>query len=83
MSYWVVGGEYVDTKFEVAAPGQSIERLGPFDTYESAHHVWAARAWGTVDNAMCRYRIIKDDQDVTQPDHPLSEKYAKSGKGLN
>ncbi len=76
MSYWVEGGEYSDTAFVTPAAGQAIERLGPFDSYESAHHVWHAKAWSTVDNAMCRYRILKDDEDVTQVDHPLSKKTA-------
>ncbi|HEX2890860.1 DUF4170 domain-containing protein [Vineibacter terrae] len=55
--YWVVGGEYADATFTVPAPGKTLERLGPFATQEQAQKAWAGRAWATVDDAMCRYRI--------------------------
>jgi hypothetical protein len=61
MSYWVVGGEYRDATFTEMAPGAQKERLGPFATYEEAHKVWATRAWATVDNALMRFRIVRDD----------------------
>ena len=55
--YWVVGGEYADATFTVPAAGKSLERLGPFATPAEAQKAWAGRAWATVDDAMCRYRI--------------------------
>ena len=60
MQYWVVGGEYKDTTFRDTVPGKEEERLGPFESYEEAHKVWATRAWATVDNALMRFRIIGD-----------------------
>lgn len=55
--YWVVGGEYADASFTVPAAGKTLERLGPFATEAEAHKAWAGRAWATVDDALCRYRI--------------------------
>jgi hypothetical protein len=43
------------------APGAQKERLGPFATYEEAHKVWATRAWATVDNALMRFRIVREN----------------------
>lgn len=59
MAYWVIGGEYVDTKFQQIADGKE-EKYGPFPTYDAAHHQWANRAWATVDECHRRYRIIAD-----------------------
>jgi hypothetical protein len=64
MAYWVVGGEYRDAAFTEMAPGAQKERLGPFGTYEEAYKVWAARAWATVDNALIRFRIVRDDESA-------------------
>jgi hypothetical protein len=61
MSYWVVGGDYTDTRFERLAPGAREERLGPFVTYREAWDVWSARARATVDIATVRYRIVKNE----------------------
>ncbi|HEY0522281.1 MAG TPA: DUF4170 domain-containing protein [Stellaceae bacterium] len=58
--YWVIGGEYADTKFDNPAPGATLERHGPFATYEEAHKKWAERAWATVDNATARFRIVEE-----------------------
>lgn len=58
--YWVVGGEYENTRFERIAPGRAEERLGPFATYEDAHKTWAERAWATVDDAHARFRIVSE-----------------------
>ena len=55
--YWVVGGEYADTSFSKPAPGKRLERIGPFKSQEEAHKVWQGKAWLTVDDALCRYRI--------------------------
>ena len=56
-AYWVVGGEYADTRFTQPAPGTQEERHGPFATYEEAKAEWARRAWATVDDAHTRFRI--------------------------
>ena len=61
MSYWVVGGDYEDTRFERLAPGAQEERLGPFATYREAWDVWSARARATVDIATVRYRIVRNE----------------------
>jgi hypothetical protein len=58
--WWVVGGEYENTRFDKIAPGKAEERHGPFDTYASAHKKWAERAWATVDDAHSRFRIVEE-----------------------
>ena len=55
--YWVVGGEYSDTRFTTPAPGTEELRIGPFATYEAAKAEWTRRAWSTVDDAHTRFRI--------------------------
>ncbi|MGH6886175.1 MAG: DUF4170 domain-containing protein [Kiloniellales bacterium] len=55
-SYWVVGGDYRDTRFDTPTSGRE-EWIGPFVDYETAKKEWARRAWATVDNATTRYRI--------------------------
>jgi hypothetical protein len=61
--YWVVGGEYSDATFTAIAAGAEEERLGPFASYDEAYKVWAARAWATVDNALTRFRIVRETRD--------------------
>ncbi len=62
--YWVVGGEYGDTRFERLAPGASEERHGPYASYHEAHKVWEARARATIDDALIRFRIIEEDAET-------------------
>ena len=62
MAYWVVGGEYRDATFTEMASGAQKERLGPFASYEEAYKMWASRAWTTVDNALMRFRIVRDEE---------------------
>lgn len=57
--FWVVGGEFVDSRFEVLAPGRVPERLGPFASYAEARKAWQARTMATIDNALTRYRIVE------------------------
>jgi Domain of unknown function (DUF4170) len=64
MSYWVVGGDYTDTRFNELAPGTREERLGPFASYREAWDVWSARARATVDIATVRYRIVESDAEA-------------------
>lgn len=59
LCYWVVGGPYCDTHFAEPAAGGGEEWYGPFDDYNTAKMEWSRRAWSTVDDAMCRYRIEK------------------------
>jgi hypothetical protein len=58
-AYWVIGGEYKDTRFETLAPGKALERHGPFATYKEAHNVWSSRAWATVDDCHSRFRVVE------------------------
>jgi Domain of unknown function (DUF4170) len=62
--YWVVGGEYADTRFERFAPGAQEERHGPYASYDEAHKVWEARARATIDDALVRFRIIEEDAET-------------------
>ena len=58
--YWVVGGEYADTKFKKIAGGGKETRIGPFESYAAAKDAWQAKAWATVDSANTRYQIVKE-----------------------
>ena len=65
--FWVVGGEYTDTRFKETL-GQGDEKwIGPFGDYELARQEWAKRAWHTVDECYTRYRIERIDPDVPPP----------------
>jgi len=68
--YWVVGGPYCDTSFSEPAPGGGEQWFGPFDDFDSAKIEWSRRAWSTVDDAMCRYRIEK----LATGEHPRKER---------
>ncbi|MBF0325737.1 MAG: DUF4170 domain-containing protein [Alphaproteobacteria bacterium] len=54
--WYVVGGEYADTDFEVIAPGKSLETHGPYSRAE-AMAKWRELTGKTVDNAMIRYDL--------------------------
>jgi hypothetical protein len=58
--YWVVGGEYTDTTFQRLADGKSLERYGPFPSYEAARQAWQGRTMATIDNALIRYRCLTE-----------------------
>ena len=62
MAYWVVGGEFTDTRFVDMAKGRELEHHGPYRTYREAYEVWSERAWQTVDNCHCRFRVLKGDK---------------------
>lgn len=64
--YWVVGGEYRDTKFQKPLCGAE-EWIGPFQSYQDAKQEWSRRAWQTVDDAHTRYRIEQGDPDLPPP----------------
>lgn len=57
MSFYVVGGVYADTSFTATKDGKPETRLGPFATHDDAKAEWARRAWGSVDDALARWRI--------------------------
>jgi hypothetical protein len=57
---YVVGGEYADTSFNRPAPGQELEKHGPF-TRQEAMDFWRNITGRTVDNAMVRYSIVSGD----------------------
>ena len=44
--YWVIGGNYADTRFDRMQDGGSEQKYGPFKTYEEAKAEWQRRAWG-------------------------------------
>ena len=53
--YWVEGGIFTDTTFET--PEGTLERHGPFATFEEARIVWRELAWRHADDCHVRYRI--------------------------
>ena len=57
--YWVQGGEYTDTRFELLVDGADLESYGPYFAYTDAHRAWQAHTLATVDNACVRYRIVQ------------------------
>ncbi len=60
--FYVVGGEYTDTRF-CQAVGGAEKWIGPFPDYETAKKEWQKRAWQTVDDCTMRYRIERIDPD--------------------
>ncbi len=56
--FWVVGGEYTDTRFDRPAPGKRLECHGPFLAHGEAYKSWQALSWRAVDNCHVRYRIV-------------------------
>ena len=58
--YWVVGGEYEDTRFARIVGGGTEERAGPFATIDQAKSVWRAKSIADVDNCNVRNHIEKD-----------------------
>ncbi len=58
--WWVIGGEYSDTRFTQVLPGTEEEHLGPFSNYDEAKTVWQSKAWATVDSCNRRYKILEE-----------------------
>jgi hypothetical protein len=73
MTYWVIGGEYTDTRFETLAPGRALETHGPFDSYKQAHQVWSSRAWATVDDCHSRFRVVEGSETAPGTGRALVE----------
>lgn len=59
--WYVVGGEYADTSFEIIAAGKQLETYGPFPRQE-ALNTWRALTGKTVDNAMVRYDLCSAEE---------------------
>jgi hypothetical protein len=55
-NYWVVGGEYADSRFTRLAPGKELEVYGPF-ARDEALGFWRGLAAKSIDDAMMRYDI--------------------------
>ena len=64
--FWVVGGEYTDSRFRDLVGG-SEEWIGPFPDYEAAKEEWAKHAWRSVDSCTVRYRIERIDKEQPPP----------------
>ena len=72
---YVVGGEYADTSFSQIAPGHREDRFGPFGERE-AHECWRALTGKSVDNAMVRYFIRKDEEAAAEEWYVVGGEYA-------
>jgi hypothetical protein len=58
-AFYVLGGEYLDTTFEVLKES-SYELYGPFNTYQEAYDKWRERSFAYVDNCHCRFKVINN-----------------------
>ncbi|MCR6632105.1 MAG: DUF4170 domain-containing protein [Magnetospirillum sp.] len=63
--WFVVGGEYADTSFEVIAVGKQLESYGPFGR-QDALNKWRELTGKTVDNAMVRYDLCSAAELLTR-----------------
>ncbi|WP_142850480.1 DUF4170 domain-containing protein [Telmatospirillum sp. J64-1] len=72
--FYVVGGEYADTGFTKIAEGKTEEVFGPF-TEQEAHDFWRSITGKTVDNAMIRY-VVKRDEDAGKNYYVVGGEYA-------
>ncbi len=64
--FWVVGGDYTDTRFQETA-GKGEKWIGPFRDYDAAMEEWSKHAWRTVDRCTTRYRIECIDKEAPPP----------------
>lgn len=64
-TFWVVGGEYADTRFDRPATGKMLERHGPYFTRSEAYEAWQDMSWRQVDNCNVRYRIVEGAEAPT------------------
>ena len=62
-TFFVVGGEYADTTFTKLIPGTKLEVYGPFASERDAKVRWRELTGKTVDNAMVRYFLRRDDPE--------------------
>ena len=65
----VIGGELKSLDTREFRDPSTVEFVGAFPDYSSAHAAWKARAQATVDNALMRYFIIHAHRllDPTRP----------------
>lgn len=56
--FWVVGGLFKNTRFDELADGQSVERYGPFKSYQAAETEWQRLSLRQEDNHRMFYRIV-------------------------
>ncbi len=57
--FWVIGGEYADTRFERLVNG-GANALGPYASYDAALAAWREIAVATRPIAHMRYTIAAD-----------------------
>jgi hypothetical protein len=57
--FWVIGGEYADTRFEALVNG-GAKALGPYPSYDAALAAWREIAVETRPLAHVRYTIAAD-----------------------
>ncbi len=79
MPFWVIGGEYTDTRFAEIVGGGAETRLGPFATYDAARAEWARRAWASVDDAHARWRIEEESAEEGGAFWVIGGEYADTG----
>ena len=60
-SWYVVGGEYADTTFQVIAPGKTKDVQGPFSRQEALNK-WRELTGKTVDSALTRYDMCTGEE---------------------
>lgn len=63
--WFVVGGEYANTDFDIIAPGKQLETHGPL-TRQEALNKWRELTGKTVDNAMIRYDLCSATELLTR-----------------
>ena len=61
-NFWVIGGEYADSKFTRMHAGRELEVYGPFDKWEEALGFWRGLTSKSVDDALVRYDIRENYQ---------------------
>jgi hypothetical protein len=57
--FWVIGGEYADTRFEQLVNG-GAKALGPYPSYDAALEAWREISVATRPVAHMRYTIAAD-----------------------
>ena len=57
--FWVVGGEYKDTRFSELMDGTQ-KMYGPFESYDKARANWQSQAEATRSNCHMRFTIAQE-----------------------
>jgi hypothetical protein len=60
-SYWVIGADYQDMRFEQVVAG-TAQVLGPFTDYREATSAWREQAMATRYRATTRFTIVVNAQ---------------------